>query len=103
MKFREYVGLLTDKEFYELMYAIYCNGNIDGILGLEDSPTNFFSSTLSKKDADNITFVLQNGTNVPVHDTYRKYVYWGGMKNVALYWFLLYWKCWSIFRRRKYL
>ena len=75
MKFREYVGLLTDKEFDELMYAIYRNGNIDGNAGLEDSPTNSFSSTLSEKDADDVTFALQNYTDVPVHDTYRKYAY----------------------------
>ena len=75
MKFREYVGLLTNKDFDELMYAIYRNGNIDVSIGLEDSPTNSFSSTLSKENADDVTFALQNYTDVPVHDTYRKYVY----------------------------
>ena len=79
MKFREYVNKLTNDEFDQLLYSIYCCGVKDGNSGLADSPTNSFNSTYSERGASTNTLSLEEETGVPVHQTYLMKVNGGGI------------------------
>ena len=74
MMLRDYLNKLTDKEFDEFMWAFYYSGVLDGRQGLADSPKNSFSSTCSRRTADEVTSSLEKYTEAPVHETYLKKV-----------------------------